>query len=298
VRSCLVETFPSKHDSLKEYLETLDLAFEYAKTVTLGDCHWSRTDKVMKRNRRIGTSMSGVTDFIGTHGKVELIKWCDSGFKYLKNVDKELSKRWGIPESVKITSIKPSGTVSLVAGVSPGVHYPQARYYIRRIRFADQSEMLEPLRKAGYHMERDKFSANTIVVEFPVDAGAHVVKTQNEASIEEKFEIQLIMQRYWADNQVSATITFHKEKERHKIPELLGKHCHEIKSVSFLPIDDTGYEQAPYETISADAFAQKMQTIKPVDWTTKENVVVEYEDEQDGYCDSDKCIFPRGKKQN
>ena len=53
---CLVETFPTNHESLEDYLTTLKYAYLYAKTVTLGKTHWPDTNRVMLRNRRIGCS--------------------------------------------------------------------------------------------------------------------------------------------------------------------------------------------------------------------------------------------------
>ena len=117
---CLVETFPARHDNLDEYLETLKYAYLYAKIVTLGETHWERTNEVMSRNRRIGCSMSGIAQFVAQHGLNQLKIWCDEGYKTVRETDKELSSLMGIPESIKCTSIKPSGTVSLLAGATPG----------------------------------------------------------------------------------------------------------------------------------------------------------------------------------
>jgi ribonucleoside-triphosphate reductase (thioredoxin) len=65
---CLVETFPDKHDTVEDFLRTLELAVLYAKSVTLGSTHWPQTNNVMLRNRRIGTSLSGVAQFISSRG--------------------------------------------------------------------------------------------------------------------------------------------------------------------------------------------------------------------------------------
>lgn len=101
------------------------MAFLYAKTVTLGLPHWEKTADVMARNRRIGTSMSGIAQFIANKGIGELVNWCNQGYSALKAYDKYLSNEmFKVPESIKITSIKPSGTVSLLAGATPGVHFP------------------------------------------------------------------------------------------------------------------------------------------------------------------------------
>jgi ribonucleoside-triphosphate reductase len=66
---CLVETFPMNHDNIEDFLETLKYAFLYAKTVTLGTTHWPESNAVMLRNRRIGTSMSGIAQFISKRGR-------------------------------------------------------------------------------------------------------------------------------------------------------------------------------------------------------------------------------------
>jgi ribonucleoside-triphosphate reductase len=110
---CLVETFPARHDNLVDYQATLASALLYAKTVTLGSTHWPETNAVMLRNRRIGTSMSGIAQFIAGKGIGELHAWCHQGYATLRMTDDDLSSRFAIPHSIKLTSIKPSGTVSL-----------------------------------------------------------------------------------------------------------------------------------------------------------------------------------------
>lgn len=107
----------------------------YAKLVTLGLPHWDDSVEVMARNRRIGCSMSGIAQFVSTRGIDNLVKWCDQGYEFLRKYDEYLSDELlKIPRSVKITSIKPSGTVSLLAGATPGVHFPHSTYYTRRVR--------------------------------------------------------------------------------------------------------------------------------------------------------------------
>ena len=89
---CLVETFPQNHKVLAEFKDTLELAFLYAKTVTLGvPKQWEQTARVMERNRRIGTSMSGIAQFICNRGPDRFIQWCDEGYNHLKECDKKIS---------------------------------------------------------------------------------------------------------------------------------------------------------------------------------------------------------------
>src|SRR5690606_29933063 len=112
---CRVETYPAHHDSYDDFETTLMIALEYAKTVTLIETGDLRTDAVMAKNRRIGCSLSGVVQAIDRHGYRRMLEWCQAGYQALKRRDAELSRRLCVPRSIKLTSIKPSGTVSLLA---------------------------------------------------------------------------------------------------------------------------------------------------------------------------------------
>ena len=128
-------------------------AYLYAKTVTLGKTHWPETNRVMLRNRRIGCSVSGIAQFITHRGQGELKHWLEEGYCALQKYDKGYSDWFAVPRSIKTTSVKPSGTVSLLAGATPGLHYPESRFYIRRIRLSVNSPLIKPLEKAGYKIE-------------------------------------------------------------------------------------------------------------------------------------------------
>jgi hypothetical protein len=147
-----------RHETQEDFLATLSAAHLYAKTVTLGPTHWPRTNQVMLRNRRIGCSMSGIAQFVSDplRGLEALRRWSDAGYNHLKACDEQISERFAVPKSIKLTSIKPSGTVSLLAGATAGLHYPEAAYYIRRVRLSvDAVELWEPLRECGYAWKRN-----------------------------------------------------------------------------------------------------------------------------------------------
>ncbi|MBC8427960.1 MAG: HNH endonuclease, partial [Candidatus Pelagibacter sp.] len=111
---CLVETFPSNHEDLEDYLKTLKYAYLYAKTVTLGKTHWPETNRVMLRNRRIGCSVSGIAQFISKPGGIDKLRcWLKQGYDAIEDYDKLYSDWLAVPRSIKTTSVKPSGTVSL-----------------------------------------------------------------------------------------------------------------------------------------------------------------------------------------
>lgn len=264
---CLVETFPSMNDSYDEFEETLKYAYLYAKSVTLMRTHWKETNAVMLKNRRIGTSMSGIIDAFAKHGRRNMLRWCNDGYEYLRNLDDEYSNWLCVPRSVKITTVKPSGTTSLLPGVSPGIHYPHSEYYIRRIRIANNSELIPLLKKAGYRMEPVLTGEqNMLVVEFPVHT-ANFQGGKDDVSMEMQVMNAIDMQRYWSDNQVSITVTF-KRDEAARVKDVLQMSEDKLKSVSFLPLSDHGYKQAPYEEITKEEFEEMVSEIKVVDLST------------------------------
>lgn len=289
---CLVETFPNKHTDLDDFKETLKSAFLFAKTVTLLPLHWHKSNEIMMRNRRIGCSVSGVAQFITDHGIDELKTWLETGYDTLKEVDIQISEWLCIRKSIKITSVKPSGTVSLLAGATPGMHYPEAKYYIRRIRLASDSYLLNRLIKAGYHVEPCIMSPDTtVVVEFPVCAG-NEIRTTRDVSMWEQLSLAAFMQRYWADNQVSATVTFDPETEGNQIANALNYFQYQLKGISFLPrlSDDTIYKQIPYEAITKEQYLSRYNKINKHVTLSTEMETTATDDTLYTYCDNDKCI--------
>ena len=281
---CLVETFPAKHDDYEDYLKTLKCAYLYGKTVTLVNTHWPETNAKMLKNRRIGLSQSGIVQAFNKHGRREMLEWCDNAYTHINELDTEYSNWLCVPNSIKMTSIKPSGTVSLLNGSTPGIHFPEDEYYIRRIRFAKSSQILKTLEKAGYNIEDDKYSPNTSVVEFPVKE-PYFTKGKRDVSMWEQLEIAAQYQNYWADNAVSVTISF-KDTEADQILNALEMYETRLKAVSFLKYEETGYEQAPYESITKEVYEdmiQKVETITKID------------DNQGGvgskFCTNDTCEF-------
>lgn len=281
---CLVETFPYHHETVEEYQRTLKYAYIYAKAVTLLATHWEQTNAVMLRNRRIGTSMSGITQFLAYRGEKELVKWCELGYETVQHYDRVYSEWLCIRESVKTTSVKPSGTVSLLAGATPGCHFPTFRYYLRRIRFSDTHPDVEAFREAGYNVEVAVNEPNTVVVEFPVEGDSRV-KTERQVSLAEKMRIATLLQKHWADNQVSCTATFDPEREGHLIPDLLMAYDSRLKGISFLPLYEAGaFPQMPYESITPKQYEKLTKDLKPIVWPQESA-----HDTEDRFCDGPTC---------
>ncbi len=260
---CLVETYPARHRDLEDYLRTVRIAFQYAKTVTLVPTEDADTNRIMLKNRRIGCSMTGIVQAINRFGPA-FFEWCDTAYAQIQQLDKEYSHWLDIPRSIKTTSVKPSGTVSLLAGATPGVHWEHAPYYIRRIRVSERRPLVDICRRAGYHVEPDHYSDDTMVISFPVEV-PHLDRRKADVPLEEKVRLAVKMQNVWSDNQVSCTAEFDPETEAEQVPLMLRKYDRSLKSLVFLPSRGHGYQQPPYEEITAERYRELAAGLKPLD---------------------------------
>jgi adenosylcobalamin-dependent ribonucleoside-triphosphate reductase len=263
----LVETYLGRHENLEDYKRTLKFAYLYAKTVTLLPTHWEETNAIMQRNRRIGTSMSGVADFTDHCGIPILKEWMNQGYKTIQRYDNVYSEWLGIRESIKMTTVKPSGTVSILAGESPGVHWtPGGKFFNRTIRFSNEDPMLPLFRMANYKVEPAAESPNTTsVVYFPIKS--HAVRSEKDVTIFEKMALATTAQRYWSDNSVSVTISFNRDTEAQYIGTVLHMHDGQLKTVSFLPSGNNTYPQMPYIQISEEEYLESEKKLFPIDLT-------------------------------
>lgn len=284
----LVETYLNRHDNLEDYKRTLKFAYLYAKTVTLLPTHWEETNAIMQRNRRIGTSMSGVANFADNVGLPTLREWMDEGYKIIKQYDNTYSEWLGIRESIKMTTIKPSGTVSILAGESPGVHWtPGGKYFLRAIRFANSDPMLTLFKMAQYRVEPASESPDTTsVVFFPIKSNA--VRSEKSVSIFEKMSIAATAQRYWSDNSVSVTVSFDAENEAGDIGNVLHMYDGQLKTVSFLPMGNFTYPQMPYTEITEEEYEENTMKLFPIDFSGV-YAGMAADAIGDAYCTTDAC---------
>lgn len=279
---CLVETFPARHDSMADWKRTLKYAYLYAKTVTLVPTHNPRTNAVTLRNRRIGCSQSGIVQAMEKFGRHQYLSGCDLGYDYVQQLDRQYSSWLCIPRSIKTTSVKPSGTVSLLCGATPGIHYPHSEYYIRNVRVDDTSPLLEAARESGHPVEPCQYAPNTWVVSFPVKE-SNFRLSKDDVSIWQQFANAADMQSYWTDNQVSITVTFRPD-EAGDIEPCLEHFQTRLKSISLLPITDHKYEQAPYIKISEEEYWELKNKI-----TSDISIMGNAHDQDDKFCDGAKC---------
>ena len=289
----LSETFPPRCQNADRFFEALKFATFYASTVSLLPTHRPETNAVIARNRRIGVSISGVAQWAsgevpkdwGPMNYTKMTRYLRAAHRLVRAENQRLAREAGVPESIRVTTVKPSGSISLLAGVTPGVHYPVSRYAIRRMRIGKDSPLVPALVEAKIPHEDDTYSDNTLVFEFAIDHGN--VRPCEEVSPWEQFSLVAMMQRCYADNCVSATIYFDKDKDGPDVEKMLAMFIPTLKSVSMLPHSGHGYAQAPYEPIDKETYEKRKAAYnKPNFGKVKDNVPIGSK-----FCTGDKCML-------
>jgi len=283
----IAEVFPAAHDTYADFQRTLKWAYLYTKTVTLLPHHDPRTNAVMMRKRRIGLSQAGVQQAIARRGFRGHMRWCHQGYGYIRQLDRIYSDWLAIPRSVRVTTIKPGGTVPLLSGATPGIHDNPAhsKHYLRRIRFAAGSPLVEALERAGYPVEDDAYSGSTRVVSFPVHDPTSI---EQPRSLWEQLELAAAMQWAWSDNAVSCTATF-TPQEAASIPRALAIYESRLKGISLLPAGTGGYVQAPYEAVEPAEYEMLTAQLRTVDLGEAGAAEVEGS-AVPAFCDGDRCV--------
>lgn len=280
----LVEVFPTRCVDDNEIYSAMKLATFYASTVSLLRSHAPQTNEVVSRNRRIGVSVSGIADWIDSTNISHVFDVLNVGYEQVvRPYNAQLAKDAGVPVSIRVTTVKPSGSISLLAGVSAGMHHPLDGYVLRRMRVSSQSPVADVLRKAGIPNEPDTYSDNTDVFEFPLRYGNGKTRSVKKVSIYEQAAVVAMLQKAWADNAVSNTLTV-QPHEFDQIERVLALFAPQVKSMSLLP-DVTGtYEQMPLEKITKHEFTDLKSKMGTPDWN-----VLTGDGGGERFCDTDVC---------
>ena len=275
----LSETFPPRCANKERFVQALKFATFYSSTVSLLPTHRPETNAIVAKNRRIGVSISGISQWAsgevpegwGNMNYTKLTRLLRDGYGIVRTENSRLANQAGIPESIRVTTIKPSGSISLLAGVTPGVHYPVSRYAIRRMRIGNNSPLVPALIAANIPHEKDTYSDNTLVFEFVIDHGN--VRPCQSVSPWEQFGLVAMLQRCYSDNCVSATIYFDKEKDSADVEKLLAMYIPVLKSVSMLPHSGHNYLQAPYEEINEEKYNELKNSYRNPEFNAVQNNV-------------------------
>lgn len=280
---CLAEVFLPNVTSEREFHDLLQLFYRINKHSLTLPCHLKQTEEVVHRNMRMGI---GITGYMQATEKQK--SWLANAYEMLRQFDKEYSAAKGFPESIKLTTFKPSGTLSLLPGVTPGVHPGFSRYMIRRIRMSSNSPVVDVVRAHGYPVEFQKrFDGTedhtTVVAEFPMMFPEHAILAADVTAIDQ-LEVIKKVQTEWSDNSVSCTV-YYRDEELPAIREYLSKNYNKnFKTLSFLRHSDHGFLQAPLEEITEEKYHEMVAMTKLI---TSMDVSLEFDDSSE--CEGGAC---------
>lgn len=252
---CLAEVWLPNVKSYEEFVDICTLLYRINKHSLALPCHLDETADIVHKNMRMGIGITGVLQ-----ASEEQKSWLRPAYTQLREYDKKYSEDKGFPTSIKLTTVKPSGTLSLLPGVTPGCHPAYAQYMIRRIRIAADHPLVNVCREHGYPVEyQQNFDGSedhsTIVVSFPF-AYPEGTKLAKEMTAIDQLETVKWLQEVWSDNSVSCTVYYRKE-ELPEIRKYLAKNYkNNHKSLSFLLHSDHGFKQAPYEEITKEQYEE------------------------------------------
>ena len=243
---CLSEVYPALF-SIRELHKVLRTVTRYTLRQRLQPMTDPRADAVRQSNMRIGVGLGGICDF----------EWDAAELEGMRNVVQIEARTYaaelGVAAPIATTTVKPSGTISLLNDSSPGIHAPYAAFFVRRTRIGKDEPMAQALIEARVPFDQCVYDSTgqTLVFAFPMRA-PHTKTTVQSQTVREQIERQVTVQQAWADNAVSSTISF-GEDEKDELAALLERHVKDLKSISCLP-KQHGYSQPPYEECSEEEY--------------------------------------------
>ena len=220
-----------------------------------------------EEERLLGVSMTGIMDNELTNGKrgnlPELLKKLR---QEAVNTNAKWAKKLGIPQSAAITCVKPSGTVSQLTDSASGIHARHNPYYVRTVRADKKDPLAKMMFDAGFPVEDDVTKPeHTYVFSFPMKGPAKGVY-RKEMSAVEQLEIWKVYQENWCEHKPSVTVS-DKEHEWMNVGSWVYDNFDMMSGVSFLPMSDHSYRQAPYQDCTKIEYNELMKKMPEVDWS-------------------------------
>ena len=259
----LCELYLNNINSQEELNDCAKLLYKTQKAIASLPFLHEETNSIVHKNMRLGLGVTGICQSLNK------VKWLDKCYQELRKFDKQWSKQKGWPESIKLTTVKPSGTLSLLAGSTPGVHPAYSKYYLRTVRMSSSDSLVQICRDLGYKTEfllnfDGSENRDTVVVYFPCETPDGAILASDMGVIKQ-LEMVKTLQENWSDNAVSVTAYYSPEELDDLKIWLKQNYKNGIKSVSFLLRQEHGFKQAPYQEIDQKEYEKFSSKVKPLD---------------------------------
>ncbi|QHQ60026.1 ribonucleoside-triphosphate reductase, adenosylcobalamin-dependent [Anaerocolumna sedimenticola] len=279
---------------LKKLEEVLKLSTRVAIRMTLVEVELPDWNQVMKEDRIVGISLTGIMDMVNktkmTYEELGTL------LRHLREVVHMEGKRYcdilkiSVPKLM--TTIKPEGTLSTLPCVSSGIHFAHSNYFIRRIRIATSDPLYKMIEKQGCYPiynevgQRDE-DCTIKVIEFPVKAPEG--KTKYDVGAIEQLELYKLSMLSWTDHNTSITVHV-RENEWDDVAEWLYENFDYGVGVTFLPLYEETYPLLPFERTTKEDYENRLSKIKPIDYDLLAQFDVnETQDLIDGDCYNGFC---------
>jgi ribonucleotide reductase alpha subunit len=258
----LSELYLNNITSKEELIDCAQLLYKTQKAIASLPFIHEETNRIVHKNMRLGLGVTGVCQ------SLDKLDWLDDCYIALRKFDKEWSAKRGWSESIKLTTIKPSGTLSLLGGATPGVHPAFSEYYMRTVRMSSSDALVQICKDMGYHVEflinfDGTENRDTVVVYFPCKTPEGSILTK-DMDVIKQLDMVKKLQTIWSDNAVSVTAYYKPEELDTLKTWLKDNYEHNVKSVSFLLFKDHGFKQAPYQEIDESAYLAASAKVKPL----------------------------------
>ena len=224
--------------------------------------------KNCEEERLLGVSLTGIMDCSFTNGKKDgLPELLQELREHAIKTNAEFAKKIGIKQSVAVTCVKPSGTVSQLVDAASGIHARHNPFYIRTVRGDKKDPLTRMMTDEGFPVEDDTMNpSHTSVFSFPVKVDKSSI-FRSDMSALEQLELWKVYQENWCEHKPSVTISV-KEDEWFSVGAWVYENFDRMSGVSFLPHSEHSYAQAPYQDCNENEYKSLLKKMpKEVDWS-------------------------------
>ena len=221
-----------------------------------------------EEERLLGVSLTGILDneMLANKTDDDLPSILSELREHAVKVNANFAKRLGIEPSAGITCVKPSGTVSQLVDAASGIHPRHSEYYVRTVRADKKDPLTIFMTQAGFPVEDEKDKPDsTAVFSFPIKAPKGAI-TRHDLSALDHLKIWQIYAEHWCEHKPSITVSV-KEDEWMEVGAFVYDNFDTMSGVSFLPMSEHIYEQAPYQDCTKKEYEELLKRMpKKIDW--------------------------------